>query len=636
MKIWIRSELDTTVSLAELVGDQATIGSGQQSDIVLASPVVARHAVSVVLDDLTWRVECCGDSVVLLGDTQLGKGQTATIDGDSQLKLFPFILDFDLNESGNATSVLDDDSEVRRRLAEDAASLLRKIHMEVLTRLDINSDDEDERNNPRRILALEHHIDELTRIEGIASPEKRELVDHVAGMNVRQGILEQIVDQFGDETPPHVSHEAWCRMFSRNENMETQRDGIMQAAVRQLNAGEASVQGVAQSRLRDRLQKIDDDFWNVWHEQKCQLERSVLLYLAVQNLKKQLKDILFGYGPLEDLLRLPTVTEIMVVSSDKIYVERNGILENSGRHFVSDDITLTIIERIVSNVNRRIDKSQPLVDARLMDGSRVNAVIPPLAVSGPCLTIRRFPRRLTIDELIKLGSVTEAGMRFLKACVQAKKNIIISGGTGTGKTTFLNCLSSYFGDDERIITVEDTSELKIQQRHVVSLETKDKNAENQGAYEIRDLVKNALRMRPDRLVVGECRSAEAIDMLQAMNTGHDGSLTTLHANNPADAMLRLETLAGMSGELPIDSIRRQIASAVDVVIQIQRQKKRRFISSVSEVMGFDVDKGVVRVKHIFERPSEADDAPLLPTGCLPTFMETLVEKDLIDLEVFFS
>ena len=354
----------------------------------------------------------------------------------------------------------------------------------------------------------------------------------------------------------------------------------------------------------ERIEKLDTHFWQAWSAAAPRIHPQFVRYVALRNLKKEIKNIVFGYGPLEDLLRLPIVSEIMVVDREHIFVERNGVLQDSGRRFVSDEAIESIIQRIVSRVGRRIDKSQPLVDARLRDGSRVNAVISPIAVSGPCLTVRKFPaNKLHIRDLIAKGSMSPTLAQFLRGIVLSHRNIIVSGGTGTGKTTLLNCLSDFIPDAERVVTVEDTAELRLSGDHVVRLETKDANVEGRGEYTIRDLVKNALRMRPDRIVVGECRGAEALDMLQAMNTGHDGSLTTVHANNARDAMLRLEVLVQTAADLPLDSIRRQIAAAVDVVVQLTRLRDgRRCITQVAEILDVNPRTGQIETRELFRLP----------------------------------
>ena len=309
-------------------------------------------------------------------------------------------------------------------------------------------------------------------------------------------------------------------------------------------------------------------------------------------LQQEIMDELLGLGPLEDLMRDPTVSEIMVNGATNIYVERSGKLSLSEKHFKDERHLRTIIERIIAPLGRRIDESSPMVDARLPDGSRVNAIIEPLSLNGSTLTIRRFgTRRLTMEDLLSFGSVSPESVSLLRAMVMARLNIVVSGGTGSGKTTFLNILSGYIPDGERIVTIEDAAELSLHQNHVVRLESRPANLEGRGTVSIRDLVRNSLRMRPDRIVVGECRGGEALDMLQAMNTGHDGSLTTLHANTPRDAISRLETMVMMAGlELPMRAIREQISGAVDVVVQISRMRDgSRRVTSISEVVGMEGD-----------------------------------------------
>ena len=309
-------------------------------------------------------------------------------------------------------------------------------------------------------------------------------------------------------------------------------------------------------------------------------------------LQQEIIDELLGLGPLEDLMRDAAVSEIMVNGPDTIYVERGGKLALTDRHFNDGRHLRTIIERIIAPLGRRIDEASPMVDARLPDGSRVNAIIEPLALDGSTLTIRRFgTKRLAMDDLVRFGSIVPEATALLRAMVEARLNIVVSGGTGSGKTTFLNILSNYIPDGERIVTIEDAAELLLNQQHVVRLESRPANIEGRGAVMIRDLVKNSLRMRPDRIVVGECRGGEALDMLQAMNTGHDGSLTTLHANTPRDALSRLETLVLMAGfDLPVKAIREQVASAVDVVVQIERMRDgSRKVTSISEVVGMEGD-----------------------------------------------
>jgi pilus assembly protein CpaF len=319
-----------------------------------------------------------------------------------------------------------------------------------------------------------------------------------------------------------------------------------------------------------------------------------------ENLIIDVLNELFGLGPLEALLRDPNVSDILVNRHDQVYIERNGKLEETSIVFKDDRHLMQIIERIVSSVGRRIDESSPMVDARLQDGSRVNAIIPPLALDGPALSIRRFrTERLAAPDLVDRESLTQPMLDFLRGAVAARLNIIVSGGTGAGKTTLLNILSSFISDNERIVTIEDAAELKLRQRHIVRLETRPPNIEGKGAVRARDLVINALRMRPDRIVVGEVRAGESLDMLQAMNTGHDGSLTTIHANSPRDALYRLDTMVAMANlNIPERAIRQQIASAVNLIVHVTRQSDgTRKVTAITELTGMEVD--VVSLQDIF-------------------------------------
>jgi pilus assembly protein CpaF len=377
------------------------------------------------------------------------------------------------------------------------------------------------------------------------------------------------------------------------------------------------------------------------------LDRTPLTREERRELVRQLTDDILGYGPLEPLLRDDSVTEIMVNAFDRIYVERSGKLERSEVRFVDESHVMRIIDKIVSQVGRHFDEASPMVDARLPDGSRVNAIIPPLALNGPTLTIRKFARDpYTINDLISFGTLTARSAQFLAACVKGKLNILISGGTGTGKTTTLNAMSAFVPGDERIVTIEDAAELQLQQEHVITLESRPANIEGQGEIRIRELVRNALRMRPDRIIVGEVRGAETLDMLQAMNTGHEGSLTTIHANTPRDALARLETLVMTAGvELPHRAIREQIASAFDLLVQIQRLVDgSRRITNVSEVLGMESD--VVTLQDIFvaEPPEEGEAyggmhrllSPLRASGLKPHFLERLAANDVVLPPSFFA
>jgi pilus assembly protein CpaF len=353
-----------------------------------------------------------------------------------------------------------------------------------------------------------------------------------------------------------------------------------------------------------------------------------------EDLRKQIfhdiVDELTGYGPIQPLLDDPDISEVMVNGPKKVFIEKSGKLQKSSVTFDDDDHVLRVIDRIILPLGRRVDADTPTVDARLPDGSRVNAVIRPVSIDGPSITIRKFKKdKLSVQQLIDYGSLTPNMAEFIRACVLAHLNIVISGGTGSGKTTLLNVLSSYIPEAERIVTIEDAAELQLQQDHVLRMETKVPNTDGRGAVSIRDLVRNSLRMRPDRIIVGECRGGEALDMLQAMNTGHDGSLTTLHANSPRDAISRMETMVLMSGmDLPLKVVRQQISSAVDLIVQQTRLKDgSRKVTAITEVVGMEGDIVVLTDIFKFEQTGIGENGKIIgelkPTGIRPIFTPRL-------------
>ena len=371
-------------------------------------------------------------------------------------------------------------------------------------------------------------------------------------------------------------------------------------------------------------------------------ESAPLSLVQRQFVTRRIEDEVMGHGPLEPLLADPTVSDILVNGPKQVYIERFGKLEQTEVQFNDDAHLMNIIDRIVSAVGRRVDESSPMVDARLKDGSRVNVIIPPLALDGPMLSIRRFGvELLSIDDLIRLGTIDEPMSKVLNAVVHGRLNVVISGGTGTGKTTLLNILSAFVPATERIITIEDSAELQLQQPHVVRLETRPPNIEGKGAVTQRDLVRNSLRMRPDRIIVGEVRGAEALDMLQAMNTGHDGSLTTVHANSPRDALGRIETMVSMSGiTFPMRALRAQMAAAINVVIQITRDEDgKRRVTSLQEVNGMEGDVITMSEIFTFERTGVDKDGNVLgklrSTGVMPGFQRRLARRGIeLPVELF--
>jgi len=604
-------------------GDLVRIGSNNRNNIVLSSPIVASLAAVVSRGEQGWELISKSPNAILVGGHAIHDGEKTIVLADTPIEIYPYELFLD-----SVHEILLEGPD-REALDRQLSEFLIVIHKKVIAQLDLDS----EAFNPNDIDFLksqEGNIEEFARIAGMLSTDYKKVLEHTAGMTVLNQLLVEVLDAI-ESGVQWKSSGSWNELQTSVEQLESEMDKLVKKVKKELDL----------EQVKDktkRVEKVELEYWPIWGEISDGLYPELVEYLALRFVKKQVKDIMFGYGPLEDLLRMPSISEIMVVSRDQIYVEKRGVLEKTGRSFVSDEVTVSIIDRIVQKVGRRIDKSEPLVDARLLDGSRVNAVIPPIAINGPCITIRKFPdKRLEVEDLIRFGSITPAADRFLEACVRAGSNILVSGGTGSGKTTLLNCLSDYIPDKDRIVTIEDTAELQLAKEHVVRMETKAANVEGRGEYDIRTLVKNSLRMRPDRIVVGECRGAEALDMLQAMNTGHDGSMTTVHANTAEDVILRLEVLVQQAADLPLQSIHRQIASAINLVVQLSRlENGRRCVTQITEFVDYDEGEEQIVTKDIFKLGAGGYNAILQPTGCLPSFMPKLIEHKLLDLELFYS
>jgi len=492
-----------------------------------------------------------------------------------------------------------------------------------------------------QILSFEKHVEKIaTEIDELPQSDliSTDLGNYIAGIYVRNRLLTSVGEK---ERPPASRKRSWTRLLTARSDYEE-------------NVSVCVAQLKNDFELDDKwdyskaVGVIEDAYWTRWAEMVETLTPHLCRYLCMMQIKKEMKDVCYGWGPLEELLDDPAVNEIMVNDANHIFVERWNELENSGRRFVKGDAgVMEVIKKIASRVNRRIDSTTPMLDARLADGSRVNAIIDPLSVKGPCLTIRRFPETVvTCEQLIEWGAMTPLVKDFLRAAVIHRANIMISGGTGTGKTTMLNAISGFIPDKERIVTIEDTAELQLRKEHVVSLEAKPPNIEGQGEINIRMLVRNALRMRPDRIVVGECRGGEAIDMLQAMNTGHDGSMTTIHANSAEDVIKRLEVLIQQfsTTSLPVSSIHSQIVSALDFIVQLTRasvpdpnnpkqKRKRRYVSEISEVVSYDAENQRVILRPLFVRQ---DNHRFSPTGRLPTMIDQFCESGAMNLEQFLN
>jgi pilus assembly protein CpaF len=427
--------------------------------------------------------------------------------------------------------------------------------------------------------------------------------------------------------PPGVQRKNALTASSRDHHELTAERAIKRQLqnelLERLDLKRLTIHQVQENELRDRVKSALESMIR-------EISGKLPPHLPPDRLAKELYDEAVGLGPLEDLLQDNDITEIMVNGPGKVYVERAGKIHLTDKTFIDDSSVLAVIERIVSPIGRRIDESSPYVDARLPDGSRVNAIIPPLSLIGPCLTIRLFSKEPFFDtDLCRFGTVTPEICSFIRVAVQCRKNIIISGGTGSGKTTMLNVVSNYLPGTERIVTIEDSAELRLPQEHVVRLESRPPNIEGRGAVTIRDLVRNALRMRPDRIVVGECRGGEALDMLQAMNTGHEGSLTTIHANSPRDALSRLETMMLMAGmDLPLRAIREQIGAAIHLIVHLSRfSDGTRKVSRVTEVVGMEGDKITTQDLFEYNQTGIGENGRVRgafrPTGAVPTFLEEI-------------
>ncbi len=627
MKIWFNKINESRRQMVELDGAEIRIGRESTNNVVLKSPLVSRSHAVVRRVDGQLELENVGVNSCLVGETEVLGGERIRFDIGVKVRIWPYTLSF---ETENTASI--SRSELEAHLRGIVAELELRIHKKLLERLDLYEMETARGGDlTNSILLLENNIEDVCRELEVFGMKNEALLEEITGLGMRDHLVNQLIMET-DEDQVFDLAQLTSNEFDVPATLvperETELHGLLQFLREKLRLEKLP-------DITSKIHCVEEQFDGVFHLVRPHLHGELRKYLILRMLKKDLKDIVFGFGPLQDLLRAPTISEIMVVKSDQIYVESNGIIEKSGRRFISEKVTESIIERIVAQVGRRIDKSQPLVDARLPDGSRVNAVIPPLAVRGPCLTIRKFPiQRMTMDDLIENGTITQSAAKFLRACVIDRRSILVSGGTGSGKTTTLNVLSSFIPYKERIITIEDTSELRMHQEHVVSMETKPANIEGTGQYTIRDLVRNALRMRPDRIIVGECRGGEALDMVQAMNTGHDGSMTTVHANSSLEVIQRLELLMLMGAELPMSSIHRQIASAIAIVVHIDRLPTgRRVVSQVSEVTGVHPETVEVMVSDIFNR---RDGKNLLPTGRLPTFIDSLVEKELLELDFFYG
>ncbi len=618
MEFWLYDHSNNSRITLQVEREPIVIGREDTCDIVLKSPFVARRHFQIVRRGNQLFVENLGRSGTRVANREVLPDKPTRVDFGDEIQVAQYSLV--IVRAGHRGGDKDDRRELQKRLV----AFEQMVHSELIERLNL-------------------------RVTGILNKADQAYYSQVLA-NLEQ-VLDRRIPEMDDDLALHTIYTHVHRLVTAEVVRQCQgkvQTDYKQADERLLDPHrEKAITDLVVSivdmmpllfdaaSVNEDLTIAEESFDDIFKQQVGTIHASLRQYMIRRTISKDLQDIMFGLGPLQDLIEMANVNEIMVVGKDHIYVEKNGVIQPTTRTFFSDDILLSVIERIISPIGRRVDQSVPLVDARLPDGSRVNVIINPLSLVGPCLTIRKFAWiPFTIDDLIERGSVSAQGAAFLQGCVIARKNIIISGGTGSGKTTLLNVLSAYARPSERIITIEESAELRLPQPHVVSLECRPANVEGRGAYTSRDLVKNSLRMRPDRIIVGEVRGPEALDMLQAMNTGHDGSLSTVHANAPIEACQRLETLVLMAVDMPVRAIRDQIVSAVDLIVQISRfPNGRRRITHISEVIGVDPDTDMIRVEDIFTLRS-GEQPRLRHSGYIPTFTQEMIERNHIDVGAF--
>ncbi len=625
MEIWVYNHLSDERKVVKVEGDDVSVGRDAGNTIVLNSPFVSREHTRLFKEDGTYFVESLGLNETTVANKQVPFKGRVKVDYGDEIRLGEFSL-FMMAPSVRRGRRGGEGATPRRRLVE----LEQKIHGELLTRLNLRVAAQVAKADAEHVGLIKRHLSEI--IAGQLDEVDEEMTDSLTRDFLWRSVLAELNVRSAGKMSYSYGFEESDILQSEHEKTISQIVGdiISDFPLR-----------LQPQFIKEDAATIEADFDNQIQRISGRLTSELKRYVAIRMLSKEIEDVVFGYGPLQDLLEMPHVNEIMVVGKDHIYIEKDGDVLATGRSFFSEEIINSIIERIITPVGRRIDRSTPLVDARLPDGSRVNAIINPLSLSGPVLTIRKFARiPFTIDDLIERGTLTESTANFLKACVRGRKNMLISGGTGSGKTTTLNVMGSFIDPIERIVTIEESAELQLPQEHVVRLETRPPNIEGKGAYTIHDLVRNALRMRPDRIIVGEVRGPEALDMLQAMNTGHDGSMTTIHANNPSDTMLRMETMVLTAVEMPVRAIREQIVAAINLVVQIARLPDgSRRVTHISEIVGIDLDTNQIITEDIFIlRPVKSGDIDgekvLQHTGYVPEFAEELIGKGFLDLEVF--
>ncbi|MCC5830382.1 MAG: Flp pilus assembly complex ATPase component TadA [Phycisphaeraceae bacterium] len=618
MDFWLYDHSKNSRTTLSIEKEPVTIGRDENCEIRIVAPFVNRRHARIFLKGNQMFVESLGKSATLVSNREIAEGKPARIDFGDEVQIAQFSI---VAVSPGRKDRLADD---RRQLQKKLMEFEQKVHAQLLERMNLRITGHIDKSDSSYTGEILRHMQEV--IDKGLSRLNEEVINHIVHTHLHREVIAEVVRQ--------CQGKVQTEYIAGDERL---LDPQREQAIGELVGSIVDMMPLLfdSATVAEDLTVAEDAFDDLFEQILPDMSAALRKYIVRRTVSKDLEDIMFGLGPLQDLVNMANVNEIMVVGREHIYVEKNGVIQPTTRSFFSDEVLLSIIERILAPVGRRVDTANPLVDARLADGSRVNAIIQPLSLVGPCLTIRKFGWiPFTIDDLVDRGSLSPTTAEFLKGCVVGRKNIIISGGTGSGKTTLLNTLGAFVRPSERIITIEESAELRLPQPHIVGLEGRPANVEGRGAFTIRELVRNALRMRPDRIIVGEVRGPEALDMLQAMNTGHDGSLSTVHANTPVDAMKRLETLVLMAVDMPVRAIREQIVGAIDLVVQVARfSNGRRRVTHISEVMEIDRETGEILLEDIYRLRRE-DQPTLRHTGYIPKFAHELIEKDQIEVSVF--
>ncbi|MDB4261617.1 ATPase, T2SS/T4P/T4SS family [bacterium] len=589
-----------------------SVGKHAECDIMLVSPYISDRHAELVLDGDTVVVRALGFNGVLINDLDLSAGTERPINAGDVISLPGFVI--------HLTGLVDKEQFDEEELGRQFSLRKQELHQELLADGGLRNQSADAEDG-RAVRLLRAKLTEL--LDGPMAMSES-LTEYIVMKEIREQVVDAVVRGGIDEARRSVL--AW-----RQSSDQVSFDRFLATCIAELGIGDS---------LGDTLiADVREGFGAVFEKHKGVFSKSQMHFIARESIRSDLESLVFGLGPLEDLLNLPDITEIMVVGKDKIFIEKGGGLEETGRAFPTEDDLNVAVNRMVRPIGRAVNRAEPIVDARLLDGSRVHIAIPPVAIHGTSVTVRRFRKEpFVIDDLIKFGTFGPRAVSFLRGCIMARKNMVISGGTGSGKTTLLNVLGAEIPGDQRIVVIEDSAELQLPQANLVNLEARKANLEGKGEITIKDLVRASLRMRPDRIVVGECRGGEALDMLQAMNTGHDGSMTTGHANSPQEMLQRLQVMVmEAGGSMPISAIRQQIAAAVDVIVQIQRQRDRvRRVTAISEIVGYDHDAEEVIIEDVFNMAEGKDGKPELRfTGYLPSFIEQLLSHGEVKLEELF-